>query len=251
MEAKKRLYIGLLVISLVLALLTLTGFWWLIFSDWLEVQQQLLLVIGIVLTLLFLACCLGIGAIVFTLWLEKPIPFLESFIRIVLKLFSPTIVQIGEMLDLEKEKIEDSFIEVNNQLVRTKSRQLKPEQILLLLPHCLQKASCPRKITIDINNCQHCGGCVVGKLIEMAEHYQTHLAIVTGGTAARKKLIETRPKAIVAVACQRDLVSGIQDAYPLPVLGVLNERPQGPCYNTSVDLNKVQESVEYLLKRVN
>ena len=48
---------------------------------------------------------------------------------------------------------------------------------------------------------------------------------------------------IVAVACDRDLTSGIQDIYPLPVYGILNKRQNGPCYDTDVDLEKVEEGV--------
>jgi hypothetical protein len=48
------------------------------------------------------------------------------------------------------------------------------------------------------------------------------------------------------VACERDLTSGIQDAYTLPVIGILNERPFGPCFNTSVDISKVAEALEFL-----
>jgi hypothetical protein len=33
------------------------------------------------------------------------------------------------------------------------------------------------------------------------------------------------------------------DINPLPVLGVLNRRPEGPCINTQVDLEKVEESL--------
>ena len=54
---------------------------------------------------------------------------------------------------------------------------------------------------------------------------------------------QARPKAIVAVACERDLTSGIQDVFPLPVLGVLNERPFGPCFNTKVDINKLEAAI--------
>ena len=49
------------------------------------------------------------------------------------------------------------------------------------------------------------------------------------------------------MACERDLSSGIQDSYPLPVFGVLNSRPHGPCYDTLVDLEKVEEALKTFL----
>jgi hypothetical protein len=51
----------------------------------------------------------------------------------------------------------------------------------------------------------------------------------------------------VAVACERDLCSGIQDAYPIPVYGILNQRPHGPCMNTQVDLDELDRVVHYIL----
>jgi len=57
---------------------------------------------------------------------------------------------------------------------------------------------------------------------------------------------DVKPEAIVAVACERDLSSGIVDTYPLPVLGIPNERPFGPCLNTQVDLEKVKDAIRAL-----
>ncbi|MFN3698586.1 MAG: DUF116 domain-containing protein, partial [Dictyoglomus sp.] len=65
---------------------------------------------------------------------------------------------------------------------------------------------------------------------------------------ARKVVKDIRPDAIVAVACERDLSSGVVDTYPIPVIGILNERPHGPCFNTTVNLKKVEDAVECLLK---
>ncbi|WP_242864780.1 DUF116 domain-containing protein [Youngiibacter fragilis] len=50
---------------------------------------------------------------------------------------------------------------------------------------------------------------------------------------------------IIAVACERDLSSGIQDTYPLPVYGILNKRPKGPCLDTLVPLKQVEKALEY------
>jgi uncharacterized protein len=48
---------------------------------------------------------------------------------------------------------------------------------------------------------------------------------------------------IIAVACERDLASGIQDTHPLPVYGILNSRPFGPCLDTDVALDKVEWAI--------
>ena len=65
---------------------------------------------------------------------------------------------------------------------------------------------------------------------------------------ARKKVQELRPDAIVAVACERDLSSGLQDVYPLPAFGVLNERPNGPCVDTKVDLERLRQAILYFIE---
>jgi len=135
---------------------------------------------------------------------------------------------------------------VNNLLVRARCADIKPKRLLLLMPHCLQFSDCAIKVTSDASKCQACGKCKIKDLVALAQKYNVHLSVATGGTLARRRVAESRPEAIIAVACERDLTSGIQDAYPLPVIGILNDRPFGPCYNTSVDITKVAEALEFL-----
>ena len=118
---------------------------------------------------------------------------------------------------------------------------------MVVTPHCLQLATCPHKITRDPNNCKRCGGCDIGALVTMAEEMSFHFIVVTGGTLARQTVMKIRPKAVVAIACERDLASGIQDVYPIPSVGVLNLRPNGPCYNTHVDLEEFRRAIEEIL----
>jgi len=72
--------------------------------------------------------------------------------------------------------------------------------------------------------------------------------VATGGTLARDFVKHYKPEAIIAIACERDLTSGIQDVTPLPVIGILNIRPNGPCNNTEVDFAEVELALEYLCK---
>lgn len=74
-----------------------------------------------------------------------------------------------------------------------------------------------------------------------------HFFVATGGTLARQIVYKTRPKAVLAIACERDLMSGIQDVYPLPAVGVLNIRPNGPCFNTHVDMAEVRRQLEQII----
>jgi hypothetical protein len=129
--------------------------------------------------------------------------------------------------------------------VRSNIGSVKPDRLLILLPHCIQINDCNIKITGDVHRCKGCGKCEIKDLVSISDRCGVDLSVATGGTLARRIIKEKRPKAIIAVACERDLTSGIVDSYPLPVIGILNQRPFGPCINTRVDMKDVQEALEY------
>ena len=153
------------------------------------------------------------------------------------------MILMGRLLGVSKEKVKQSFIELNNHLVRSNTHRTRPNRLLILLPHCIQNFDCQVKITGNVKNCKRCGKCEIKDLIELAEQHQVKIAVATGGTLARRIIVENKPEAIVAVACELDLTSGIQDSYPIPVIGILNERPYGPCVNTKVDIEKVRDAL--------
>jgi len=153
------------------------------------------------------------------------------------------MILMGRLVGVSKEKVQQSFVELNNHLVRSNHHRTRPNKLLILLPHCIQEFDCQIKITGNIKNCKGCGKCEIKELIELSDQYQVNIAVATGGTLARRIIVENRPEAIVAVACELDLTSGIQDSYPIPVIGILNDRPNGPCINTKVDIEKVRDAI--------
>lgn len=140
----------------------------------------------------------------------------------------------------EANKIANKFLEYNNRRVQKKLQGKKVEKVLILLPHCLQKYLCPLKITSDIENCKKCGQCVIGDFVKIKREFPIEVKVATGGTLARKHIKDTKPDLVMAVACKRDLVSGIHDAYPVNVYGVFNEIPNEPCINTTVSIEKIR-----------
>lgn len=166
-----------------------------------------------------------------------------------IKAIYPIMISFCNLFKIEKDPIRRFFSEINNKIVIQKCDMLKPEDILVIAPHCLQKSSCKHKITGDINNCKRCGACDINALFDLCTSYDINLQIVTGGTLARKIIKDYRPKGVIAVACERDLSHGILDVKSIPVIGVKNERPNGPCYDTCVDISRVEEAIKQFLGR--
>jgi hypothetical protein len=159
----------------------------------------------------------------------------------------PICSAAGKLLRMDGDKIDDYFIEKNNRIVESAARKYKPEKVLLVFPHCLQDWECPHRITGDVRNCQACGKCCVPELIEISDRYNVEMEVVAGGTAARRAIYDHKPLFAIAVACERDMISGIRESIPLPLVGILNERPNGPCRNTKVDVKRVEETLAKLL----
>lgn len=180
---------------------------------------------------------------------EKDFLFPHGKKQVTVKVLYPINLLLGYLLGINREKIGESFVAFNNALVRAAGKRLDPARTLILLPHCLQLADCPHRVTSDIRNCKRCGKCPLAGLAEIAEETGVQISVATGGTLARRVIVETRPTSILAVACERDLVSGIHDAYPIPVYGILNQRPHGPCRNTLVDMDQVAQGLSMLLGR--
>lgn len=159
--------------------------------------------------------------------------FLLWFIRksYLINFFFHVSVRLGEKLGISRDRMSNSFIKVNNGLQKFICRMTGSENLLILLPRCL---SADVKKTIQ----------------EICKKYHCRAFIATGGDSARRIIKEMRPLAVIGIACERDLVSGIEDTTrKIPVIGIENKRPEGPCKNTSVDVELFERTLSSLLGR--
>jgi hypothetical protein len=161
----------------------------------------------------------------------------------------PVTVWLGKLVGLDREQVQRSFVEVNNVLAesRVRAEASSKGSILVLLPHCLQSSECPIRVTTDFLRCKACGRCDLGALRQMMDDDpELTVAVATGGEAARQIVKRSRPDFIVAVACERDLTHGICDVGQIPVLGIVNRRPNGPCRDTRVDTHRIAKAIDEL-----
>jgi hypothetical protein len=139
-------------------------------------------------------------------------------------------------------------VKVLNGLTRLRRTRCRPEQVLVLIPSCLQNSECTQKITNDVAECRRCGRCKVKDIVEMCERYGVRCAVATGGRLAVEMAREDSVEAVLAVACEKELRAGMLAVLPKPGLGIINLRPHGPCKDTDVDLEKVEEALAWLLR---
>ncbi|SDB16491.1 hypothetical protein SAMN05660653_00763 [Desulfonatronum thiosulfatophilum] len=246
-DPRKRLFIGLILGASVLLSLFLVILWVIPYIGLKNIHAFAPIVLAVALLALISMIMWSSIGLVLNILLGRSFPLSSRFRGITIKLFLPLMTLLGRFFNIPKDDIRLSFIKVNNELVASERGRFQPHEILLLLPHCLQNSRCPRRLTYDIKHCKRCGECPIDGLLGLSEKYGIKIAIATGGTIARRIVVQNKPKLIIAVACDRDLSSGIQDTYPIPVYGVLNQRPFGPCLDTLVDLPNIESALERFL----
>jgi hypothetical protein len=244
---RKSTFIFLLLLSCIVLVVMAFFLWWIPYVGLSSIHPRLPVALAIAFGCIVLFGLGGALTLVFTIIRGKNLFFNRRIRGGVIRVLFPLLVVVGKCLGIREDAIRKSFVAINNRLVLAEAKKIKPEKLLLLLPHCLQHHECTVRITGDVKNCKACGKCKIKDLVALSEKYNVPISVATGGTLARKIVIEKKSEVIIGVACERDLTSGIQDSYPIPVFGILNQRPFGPCYNTDVDMSLVKKGMSIFL----
>ena len=173
---------------------------------------------------------------------KKVVFFKYSQIKLLIKLNYYFMIVIADIWKIDKRHIRRFFIKLNNIAVESLNLKVNVDDILILIPHCTQNSKCRIKLTEDIGLCQNCGLCNMNEIKKIKNEIGIKVSVVNGGTAARMRIKNIKPKFVLAIACERDLIDGIVDTgEQLYVYGFLNERPNGPCVDTTFDIKKFKK----------
>jgi hypothetical protein len=145
------------------------------------------------------------------------------------------------------EVIDKQFVSLNNMMTKLRKKRCPPEGLLLLFPHCIQNSKCKQNIKHDLNECKRCGKCKVKDLLEISEEYGISIAIASGGRIALKRVMAEEVQGVVAIACEKELRTGLMAAMPKAIFAVPNLRPNGYCVDTDVYMDDVLKAVERFL----
>jgi hypothetical protein len=140
------------------------------------------------------------------------------------------------------------IVKLSNGITRLRRVKVLPENLLLLVPRCLQKTGCGQTLGEIIDDCNACGQCGVTDLLAIRDEFGIHCSVAAGGREALAFVKDPKIKAVVAIACEKELAQGILAVFPTPVLGVLNIQTNGPCRNTRFDPDLVRTAVRSMLR---
>jgi len=128
-----------------------------------------------------------------------------------------------------RDWVEHAAIDVYNALAERRRRTVGKGELLVLIPRCLSKQA-------------------LDGVLAIAGRYEVPVFVATRGQLARRVIRERRPRAVVAVACERDMMTGLRDvAGRLPVLGLTMRLPNGPCRDAMLDLDVMEQWVKGLV----
>jgi len=127
-------------------------------------------------------------------------------------------------------------------------RRYAPENILLLLPHCLQYHECRELVKNDLLECKSCGRCKLKDIRALVERTGIQSLVASGGRIAQKRAMAPEVRVVLAVACKRELAEGVRAVFPKKVFAVPNSWPHGECYDTDVDVERLEKELRRLLQ---
>ena len=221
----QRVFIGFAFLALLFIILVM-GLVYYMIAPRLEGWHHLLSSVSLtVLLVAAVSVLLWFIAIAAPLLSGRRLPWRMEAIQRSFHLLVPLVFRVGRRFGISRDRMGNSFVNLSNALVRSARINRESGPLLMLLPHCL---------ALESRN----------QIQALAERYDCLVYTVPGGEKARKLIYDHRPSRIIAVACERDLVSGLQDVSSvIPTFAIPNCRPEGPCKNTTVELRRIEEAL--------
>ena len=137
--------------------------------------------------------------------------------------------RVGELFGVQRDWTDHAAVAVYDRLALARTRTVSSDELLILIPRCLSRTA-------------------LDGVLDIARRHGVAAFVATRGQLARRVIRERRPKAVVAVACERDMITGLHDvAGRVPVLGLTMQLPNGPCKDASIDIAKMEEFVKKYL----
>lgn len=143
----------------------------------------------------------------------------------------PVLVRLAKLFGVSQDRLGSSCVSIANIMTGLRLNNNSCKRPVVLLPRCMDREIVMnvRKISIGFN-CMFCH--------------------VSSYTMVCRKIQELRPSMVIAIACERDLMRGlVEHWHKIPVIGIANKRPIGPCAGATIDMERLRTVLEDIQAR--
>ncbi|MCE5301070.1 MAG: DUF116 domain-containing protein [Spirochaetia bacterium] len=229
--AGKRIFLGFYFVSLLVLTAMSMGVFYMIEPRLYMISRLLDTIVLILVATVFTIIYIWSFLLLLTIATDHNFIFVKRSEGLHVEWIYPFVYAIAGFFGISKDRVAHSLLKVNNALIFATKKKFRASNLLVLLPRCLDRDT-------------------RAKLMDITNKYGCHVFTATGGTSARQTVKKIRPDAIIGVACERDLVSGICDSpNMIPIVAITNMRPHGPCKDTFIDVDKFETAIRFLSKK--
>jgi hypothetical protein len=153
------------------------------------------------------------------------------------------IEQFAIKLGMDEKELMKLYIELKNKLHRKRFVKTDYSNRILLLPQCLRSKDCEAELGEYGYVCKDCGRCHIPEIKGFAEELGYKVFILPGGGVVEKIIKAFKPKAVLGVACLKELVLGsiVCEKIKIPAQGVALLRDG--CVEADVHWSEVREAL--------
>src|SRR4030042_2187327 len=144
------------------------------------------------------------------------------------------------LIGLKPENVDRLYIELKNDHYKERFRSIEPGHKIVFLPQCLRRPGC--KASLDENG-YHCVTCSAGGRVSAikakAEGLGYKIFVCPGGSMIAKIIVKYRPKAVLGIACMKEILMAAEDLEQARVPYQSVELLKNGCVATDVEVEHV------------
>ena len=207
-----------------------------------QIFGQIVFILGLViLTLLSVTLILG------KLLIKEDKLVFPRLLLFTIDMFYGLFKKFSENVGVDAKIVDQIGVEVRNKVNEKFFKKIKPQDKILVLPHCLRHSDCEAKLESSGLVCKDCNRCVIGVLKSKAENKGFKVFIIPGSTFLKKILEKNNFKAVLGVACYQDLNLAMMKLSKFSCQGV--PLLKDGCINTKVDPRAVLEKMDEIQEK--
>lgn len=130
------------------------------------------------------------------------------------------------------------FEEINQQH-RAAVLEMDPSEACLFLPHCLRSRDCAGRLGEEGLQCGRCGRCVIAGLVDTAESLGLRVFCVPGGSLVEKLVRRYRPRALLGVACAKEILLALRTFGSSGVRLLVFPLSRDGCFETGLEPHRL------------